>query len=74
MTLSDECEVYYCKCGNFAYKNFKTNIYYCSKCIHITEIRKMKIPYAFKLMIQELMSMGIMCKMVLGDDKESKLK
>lgn len=37
----------------------KEDIYYCPSCKNQTRISQIKIPYAFKLMLQELMSMNI---------------
>jgi len=67
MGLSDQCTIYYCQCGHFAYKNAKNNTYHCSKCIKSTEIRKTEVPYPWKLMNQELIAMGIMPLMQIGD-------
>lgn len=55
-------------CGLFAQRLYKkdnqsfvTNkdIYYCPSCMNYTRISKVMIPYAFKLVIQELMAMNI---------------
>ncbi|XP_004212462.2 uncharacterized protein LOC100201411 [Hydra vulgaris] len=35
------------------------DVYYCSKCNNYTDIHQIMIPYAFKLMLQELMAMNI---------------
>ena len=56
------------RCGMFAQrferkenKTFSTDddVYYCQVCQNYTDISKVRIPYAFKLFIQELMSMCI---------------
>ena len=60
METSDAYMVHVCdKCGLFAQKVLDKNVYHCPACNNTTEISKVNIPYAFKLMIQELMSMGI---------------
>ena len=58
------CEV----CGLFAQRVLKkeskpyaskNDIYYCPSCGNKTKIAKVVMPYAFKLMLQELLSMNI---------------
>jgi len=55
-------------CGLFAQRMLKSDhkpyatekdIYYCQSCRNKTNITQIQIPYAFKLLIQELMSMNI---------------
>lgn len=69
MDNSDIYATYVCgKCGLFAQranrrnnKKFpqSTDIYFCQQCNNYNDIYKVVIPYAFKLMLQELMSMCI---------------
>lgn len=69
MDNSDAYSTYVCgKCGLFAQRanrrnNKKypqdTDIYFCQQCNNYNDIHKVMIPYAFKLMLQELMSMCI---------------
>lgn len=69
MDTSDAYATHVCgKCGLFAQrlvnKNSKkypqdTDIYYCRKCNNYNDVHKVIIPYAFKLMVQELLSMCI---------------
>ena len=71
---SDAFIVYVCdKCGLFAQrfekpenKTYSTpaDIYYCPSCQNMSEISKIRIPYAFKLLIQELMALNIKPKIV----------
>lgn len=66
---SDAYTTYVCdKCGLFAQrferkenKTYTTDddVYCCPPCQNYTDISKIKIPYAFKLFVQELMSMCI---------------
>lgn len=69
MDTADAYSTYVCdKCGLFAQRLIKKNfdivasnrdVYYCQSCNNYTEISKIMIPYAFKLMCQELMAMNI---------------
>lgn len=72
MDVSDAYSTYICgECGLFARRKedklnkripTKTDIYYCPSCINADkkyDVHKIMIPYAFKLMIQELMAMTI---------------
>lgn len=66
---SDDYYAYVCdKCGIFAQrferkenKTYSTidDVYCCQSCQNYTDISKVRIPYAFKLFVQELMSMCI---------------
>jgi DNA-directed RNA polymerase beta subunit len=68
LKLSDECEVFICGgCGNYAYKNGQTKSYHCTKCTNPKMIKRMKAPFAFKLLNQELISMGIMPRFNVQD-------
>ena len=42
----------------------ETDVYFCSQCDNYNDISMIVIPYAFKLMIQELMSMCIVPRIV----------
>jgi DNA-directed RNA polymerase II subunit RPB2 len=69
LDTSDPFSTYVCDiCGLFAQRINKkehkrepeeTDIYYCPACRNKTKISKIIIPYAFKLLIQELMSMNV---------------
>lgn len=69
MDCSDAYSTYVCgKCGLFArredsrYNESKPgpdDVYYCPMCNNYTDIHQIMIPYAFKLMLQELMAMNI---------------
>jgi DNA-directed RNA polymerase II subunit RPB2 len=69
MDVSDIYSTYVCgMCGLFA-RRLKTtrstrepkdnDIYYCHSCKNYHDIHKVIIPYAFKLMVQELLAMNI---------------
>lgn len=69
METADAYSTHVClKCGLLAHRkvvvnsdNFPSNkdTYYCKACKNTTDISKIRIPYAFKLLIQEMMSMNI---------------
>jgi len=69
MDNSDAYQTYVCnKCGLFAQRFAKptnkifaqnSDIYHCPACKNIHDISKVRIPYAFKLFLQELMGLGI---------------
>ena len=73
--LSDEVTVYYCeRCGNLAYKNNAKNTYHYSKCIRSVHIKRMKVPYAWKLLTQELMSMNIRPCLEVRESNQDNIK
>ena len=69
MDTSDAYSTYVCDiCGLFAQRMIRKgnkpqasnkDIYYCPACKNKTRVSKIMIPYAFKLLIQELMAMCI---------------
>lgn len=57
---SDRAIVYVCeKCGTFAYYDARQKKYICPLCEKGKDISGVEISYAFKLLLQELMSLGI---------------
>lgn len=79
--LLEVSDVYHCHvcniCGLFASRLLKkgttnkstsTDIYYCQACKNYTDISKIRIPYAFKLLIQELLSINICPRIVVKKD------
>lgn len=70
LTLSDPYTAYYCECGYMAYKNMKDRIYYCPKCIKGKTIYKVLVPYVWKLVNQELASMGIKTRIKISEFTE----
>lgn len=63
MLSSDRHEVDICgRCGMMGYQG------YCQTCKRTRGMVRMTIPYAAKLLIQELMSMNVKATMVLGDE------
>jgi len=62
MLSSDVHEVDLCEnCGLMGYRNW------CTTCQSSKAVTKMKIPYAAKLLIQELLSMNVLCRIRLKD-------
>ena len=69
MDTSDAYSTFVCdKCGLFAQRLYRKgnqshstskDVYFCPSCKNYTEISKIMIPYAFKLLVQEMMSMDI---------------
>lgn len=63
MDCSDNYRVFTCKkCGNIANVNPNQNIYVCNLCNNKTSFSEIRIPFASKLLFQEIQSMGINTK------------
>ncbi|KAI1471396.1 beta and beta-prime subunits of DNA dependent RNA-polymerase [Daldinia caldariorum] len=63
MISSDATEIDICeRCGLFGYKG------YCSTCHSSREVARMTMPYAAKLLIQELISMNVGVRLQLEDE------
>lgn len=64
LDVSDNYRVFICKkCGMFCVANPERNIYKCSTCKNQIDIIQSRIPYSMKLLLQELMTMGIAPRM-----------
>jgi len=60
LDTSDNYRVFICKtCGMTANANPLKNVYKCNHCKTSTDIIQVRIPYAFKLLSQELQTMNI---------------
>lgn len=60
LEVSDNFEVHVCKgCGLIAVANKARNVWKCTGCGNTTEFSQIRIPYAYKLFLQELESMNI---------------
>ncbi|KAI1765846.1 beta and beta-prime subunits of DNA dependent RNA-polymerase [Hypoxylon sp. FL1150] len=63
MVSSDACEIDICeRCGLFGYKG------YCGNCKSSRKVARMTMPYAAKLLIQELISMNVGVRLQLEDE------
>lgn len=72
MNKSDAFPIFVCDdCGLFASHNPKTRTHHCASCNNTTRISKIVIPAAFKLLVQELMTMNICLR--IRTDKVDKL-
>ena len=79
LETADAYTTYICDdCGLFAQRMLKKDqksyatkrdIYHCPACRNKTRISKITIPYAFKLMLQELMAMAIAPRIRVKKDK-----
>merc|ERR1719446_1518755 len=67
--VSDACRVHVCDtCGLFAVANLQKNLFQCTLCRDKAKISQITLPYAAKLLIQELMTMNIASRLVLYTD------
>ncbi|MCX8173383.1 MAG: DNA-directed RNA polymerase subunit B [Thermoplasmata archaeon] len=67
---SDGTVQYVCgnpRCGHIALKDMKTNILKCPVCGNTTTIYPVQMSYSFKLMADELLSLGVVMRLQLED-------
>ena len=75
MYCSDQYTTHVCGiCGAFARREDSRHnqptpgpddTYYCPMCNNYTDIHEIKIPYAFKVMVQELMALNVFPRFVV---------
>ncbi len=69
MEKSDNFQMFVCKaCGLVGQVNAKAGIFKCSSCENTTDFAQVRVPYAYKLFLQELESMSI-CSRIIVDSK-----
>jgi len=69
MDSSDGFSMYVCgECGLIARKLQKKNVYICDAC-KTSDTHKVQLPYAFKLMMQELMSVNILPRIRIEENE-----
>ena len=67
MDVSDAYETCICReCGFMAVNDIQRNMKFCTHCKSSSNIEKITIPYACKLLFQELMSINIIPKIKLN--------
>jgi DNA-directed RNA polymerase III subunit RPC2 len=65
---SDPYQVQVCrKCGLLGYYNHKLKASYCSMCKNGENMAKMRMPYACKLLFQELQAMNVVPRLKLTE-------
>ena len=65
MECSDNYRIFVCKqCGMMATVNPDEDIYSCTSCQNVTMFDEVRIPYASKLLIQEIQTMGIASRFI----------
>ena len=63
MECADNYRVFICKkCGLMANVNPEKNIFNCRNCKNLTDFAEIRIPYAMKLLSQEMQTMNIACR------------
>jgi DNA-directed RNA polymerase II subunit RPB2 len=65
MECSDNYRMHVCKqCGFMAIANPEKNLWLCRNCKNTTNFAEIRVPYAFKLLLQEIQSMSLGTKFI----------
>ena len=68
LICSDPYKIKVCSnCGFMAQKKLNNDCNLCMNCENTKTIREVELPYAFKLLMQELMSIKIVPKFILNE-------
>ena len=74
MECSDGFSCYTCRqCGLLAIANPDANIWHCRACANRTDFAPIQIPYAYKLLMQELETMNIASRIFTDSACDRKL-
>ena len=66
MDVSDNYRIFVCKtCGMMCPANPEKSIYKCNMCKSSADVKEVRIPYAAKLLFQELLAMSVAPRMQL---------
>ena len=69
MEKSDNFQCFVCKsCGLLGLVNPQAGIFKCSSCVNTSDFSQIRVPYAYKLFLQELESMSI-CSRLLPESR-----
>ena len=72
METSDNYRMFVCtKCGMFAVVNPENGIRSCKACKNITEFAEIRIPYAAKLLLQEVQTMSIGARFIVDGSQKN---
>ena len=70
MECADNYRVFTCRrCGMLSNVNPAANIYSCKYCRNNTQFAESRVPYAFKLLMQEIQTMSISTRFITSNKK-----